>query len=115
MRNRLACKIYLIAALLIAGTLIPAFSQADKVSPRIAEIADYQGSDREQRLLAQAKKEQKLVLYTNIGAADIEKITADFEKRYGVRVDVWRAGPDKVLQRIVLEASANLHKFDVAH
>jgi len=115
MRNRLACKIYLIAASLIAGALIPAFSQADKVSPRVAEIGDYQGSDREQRLLAQAKKEQKLVLYTNIGAADIEKITADFEKRYGIRVDVWRAGPDKVLQRIVLEASANLHKFDVAH
>ena len=103
-----------LTALLIAANLPPAFSQTNQASG-IAEIANYQGPDRGQRLIAGAKKERELLLYTNIAATDIEKITPDFTRRYGVKLNVWKAGPDKILQRILMEAKANRFEFDAVH
>ena len=36
-----------------------------------------------------------------------------FEKKYGVRVDLWRALSDKVVQRVVTEARGRRHSVDV--
>ncbi len=38
-----------------------------------------------------------------------------FEAKYGIKVVVWRAGTDKVLQRTITEASANRNDVDVVH
>ncbi len=38
-----------------------------------------------------------------------------FETKYGVKVTVWRAGTDQVLQRTVAEASAKKYDVDVIH
>src|SRR5713226_3174467 len=78
-----------------------------------AEITMYEGADRPQRLLQGAKKEGSLLLYTNIAATDLEKIAADFAKRYGIKLNVWRALADKVLQRVLTEANANRFEVDV--
>lgn len=112
---QLLYKNFLIAAFLIIGPIGPAFSQTRNTGPSITEIADYRGSDRAQRLAAGAKKEREFLLYTNIAATDVEKIKLDFEKRYGITMKVWRAGPDKVLQRILTEAKANRFEFDAVH
>jgi iron(III) transport system substrate-binding protein len=40
-------------------------------------------------------------------------ITEAFEKKYGVKVSLWRAGSEKVLQRAVTEARAGRFAFDV--
>lgn len=108
-------SIALIAVSLIIGPVTSAYSQTNKAAPSISEIADYQGSDRAQRLIAGAKKEREFLLYTNIAATDVSKITSDFEKRYGVKMKVWRAAPDKILQRILSEAKANRFEFDAVH
>src|SRR5438552_13842792 len=70
--------------------------------------------ERFQRLVAGAKKEGALTLYTSIPEKDMAVLTADFDKRYGVKVNVWRASSVKVLQRAAAEARANRWDFDAA-
>ncbi len=70
--------------------------------------------DRLQRLVAGAKKEGALTLYTSIPEKDMAVLAADFDRRYGVKVNVWRASSVKVLQRAAAEARANRWDFDAA-
>lgn len=76
-----------------------------------AEIASYTGADREQRLAEGAKKEGALMIYTSAPIDDMQALTSAFEKKYGVKAKVWRAGSEKVLQRVVTEGRAG--RFDV--
>ena len=66
-------------------------------------------------LVDAAKKEGTLTLYTTIAEKDLGPIIKPFEDKYGVKVTVWRAGTDKVLQRTVQEARANRNDVDVVH
>ena len=79
----------------------------------MAELAQYAGADREQRLADGARKEGALNIYTSAQTDDIGALTAGFEKRYGIKASVWRAGSEKVLQRAVAEARGNRHSVDV--
>ena len=76
-----------------------------------ADIATYQGADRAQKILEGAKKEGTLTLYTSAAVDDINVLTAEFQKKYGVKVQVWRASGENVTQRAVTEARGN--RFDV--
>src|SRR5215210_6460102 len=62
---------------------------------------------------AAAKKEGTLTLYTTIAEKDLPILVKPFEAKYGVKVVVWRAGTDKVLQRTVVEAAAKKYDVDV--
>ncbi len=64
---------------------------------------------------AAAKKEGTLTLYTSIAEKDLVTLTKPFEAKYGVKVVVWRAGTDKVLQRSIAEARAKRYDVDVIH
>jgi iron(III) transport system substrate-binding protein len=75
------------------------------------EAATYAGADRQQHLVDAARKEGELMIYTSVPVDDMAVLTAAFEKKYGVKVKVWRAGSEKVLQRTVTETRAN--RFDV--
>jgi iron(III) transport system substrate-binding protein len=75
--------------------------------------ATYNGADRQQRLVDAARKEGELMIYTSAPVDDMAVLTAAFEKKYGVKVKVWRAGSEKVLQRAVTEARANRFDADV--
>ena len=66
-------------------------------------------------LVDAAKKEGTLTLYTTIAEKDLAPIIKPFEDKYGLKVTVWRAGTDKVLQRTVQEARANRNDVDVVH
>lgn len=80
-----------------------------------ASLATYEGPDRMEKLVAAAKKEGTLTLYTTIAEKDLPALLKPFETKYGVKVNVWRAGTDKVLQRTVAEAKANRREVDVVH
>ncbi len=80
----------------------------------VSAIAQYSGPDRAQRLLEGAKREGELTLYTSLTVEDMTVINEAFEKKYGVKVKMWRAGADKVLQRAVTEANGNRFVVDVA-
>ena len=94
------------------AALVPVLSVARaQGAAEATAVAQYQGSDRQARLVAGAKKEGELVFYTSAPVDDVAVVTSAFEKKYGVKVKVWRAGSEKVLQRAVVEARAG--RFDV--
>ncbi|MEO5845598.1 MAG: extracellular solute-binding protein [Caldimonas sp.] len=78
-------------------------------------LATYEGADRLDRIVAAAKKEGALTLYTTIAEKDLPTLIKPFESKYGIKVNVWRAGTDKVLQRTLAEAAANRHEVDAIH
>ncbi len=77
-----------------------------------ADLALSDSPTRHQRLVGAARKEGSLTVYTSNAAPTIKELSADFEKRYGVRVNVWRASSAKVLQRLAAEKRANRWDFD---
>src|SRR5712664_2289046 len=111
MRRR---DIALIASLLAAGAVLPACVLAQvKPNATAAEVGLYSGRDRPQRLLEGAKKEKELNLYTSAQSDDMGALVGAYEKKYGVKVNVWRASSEKVLQRAVAEARANRNTVDI--
>lgn len=89
-----------------------AFAQP-AASGALAELAQYAGADRMQKLIAGAKTEGQLSIYTSAQTEDIGALIGAFEKKYGIKTSVWRAGSEKVLQRTVTEARANRFSVDI--
>jgi len=83
------------------------------VAATAQDPASYQGPDRQERLVAGAKKEGEFVMYTSAQADDIGAVAKAFEQKYGVKVTMWRAGSEKVLQRAVAEARGGRFAVDV--
>jgi iron(III) transport system substrate-binding protein len=100
------------AALSLAAVL-PVYGQV-KPNATAADVALYTGADRMQKLIEGAKKEGELNLYTSAQADDIGAVAAAYEKKYGVKVSMWRSSSEKVLQRAIAEARANRRAMDVA-
>jgi iron(III) transport system substrate-binding protein len=93
----------------LVAVLIPFAAAADSVS----DIALYSGPDRAARLAEGARKEASLNLYTSLTVEDMAVLNAAFEAKHGVKVRMWRATSDKVLQRVLAEAKAGRHEVDI--
>jgi iron(III) transport system substrate-binding protein len=78
-------------------------------------LLTYTGSDREAKVVAAAKKEGELTFYTSIAQPDIQALVGPFQQKYGIKVNVWRAGDEEVLQRTVTEARAHRFNVDAVH
>ncbi|MDQ6618924.1 MAG: extracellular solute-binding protein [Pseudomonadota bacterium] len=76
-------------------------------------LLQYQGADREAKLLAGAKKEGVVVIYTSLATTESVPLTQAFEKKYGIKAELWRALSDKVVQRTITEAQGRRHAVDV--
>jgi iron(III) transport system substrate-binding protein len=76
---------------------------------------DTRGPDRMQKIVAAAKKEGTLTIYTTFAEKDQPTLLDPFEAKYGVKVVIWRGGTDKVLQRTIAEARASRNSVDVIH
>ncbi len=79
----------------------------------VEALANYDGADRQQRLINGAKKEGTLNLYTSLTVEDMTVINAAFEKATGIKVRMWRASCDKVLQRVLAEHKAGRAEVDI--
>ncbi len=101
---------FLPAVVLVAALSPAVFGQAP---PRGDETLRYRGADRDARLLERARKERSLVLYTSLAPTESKPLAEAFEKKYGVKVVLWRALSDKVVQRVVAEAQARHFSVDV--
>ena len=80
-----------------------------------AQPAMYDGSDRTQRLIEGARREGVVNVYSSMVDKDLRRLTGEFEKKYGIKVNVWRSGKNKVLQRVLTEAQAGRYEADVVH
>src|SRR5437867_7793216 len=116
---RLHKLLAMLAVLLLSGappggsSALAQTPQAAQAPPTLSDIATYDGPDREKRLIDGAKKEGELMFYSSIPVEDIAALTAAFDKKYGVKVKVWRADSEGLLQRIVNEAKARRFEVDV--
>ena len=101
-----------LAAAALAAFAIPAWAQ---IGSTVAEIASYDKPDRDQKLAQAAEKEGALTIYTSAQVKDMGAIAKAFEKKYpGIKVEIWRASSEKVLQRAITEARAGRNTMDVA-
>ena len=105
-------KKILIAVSLLAATTIIASAQI-KQGATVADVANYTGADRMQKIVAGAKKEGSVSVYTSLQTADIGKLGDAFEKKYGVKVIPWRSGSEAIVNRTIQEARANRFTVDV--
>ena len=98
-------------ALLLCVLLAPALlAQAPADNDAIFR---YRGADRDTRLVQRAKQEGTVSLYTSLAPTESQPLAAAFERKYGVKVVLWRALSDQVVRRTVTEAQARRHAVDV--
>src|SRR5712692_9046342 len=90
-----------------------AFAQGQRDTGKNREIYLYKGADREKRILEGAKKEREVVVYTSLNLKDSVPIVEVFERKYGVKVQLWRSSSEKVLQRAIAEARAGRFSCDI--
>ena len=104
----------LLASLLAAGTVLsaPAIAQV-KANATAAGVGLYAGPARLRKLVEGAKKEGGLNLYTSAQSDDMGLLVGAYEKKYAVKVNVWRASSEKVLQRAIAEARAGRFSCDI--
>jgi iron(III) transport system substrate-binding protein len=76
-------------------------------------IYSYQGSDRAERLTAKAREEGTLTLYTSMATTESAPLAQAFEKKYGVKVQLWRALSENVLRRALTEMRGGRRSMDV--
>jgi iron(III) transport system substrate-binding protein len=87
---------------LYAGERAPARAQALTT----ADTGHFSGPDRTQRLIAGARKEGSLSLYSSAQVAVMTAVGEAFQKKYGVKVDLWRGASEQIFQRVQAEARA---------
>jgi ABC-type Fe3+ transport system substrate-binding protein len=99
-----------LAALAIACLAFACWAAARAQS--FSELALDDRPERVHKLVAEARKEGTLNFYSSIPEKDVAVLAADFDRRYGIKLRLWRASSVKVLQRAVAEARANRWEFD---
>ena len=73
----------------------------------------YKGADRAERLATKAREEGTLTFYTSMATTESGPLAKAFEAKYGVKVQLWRALSENVLQRALTEARGGRRALDV--
>jgi iron(III) transport system substrate-binding protein len=100
-----------IVVLLLAGAPTLTAAQGKKPST-LSELVAYTGADRETILASGAKAEGKVNWYTSLAGSSYKELAQGFEKKYGVKVDVYRATSNDLMARIGSEAKARQYLVD---
>jgi iron(III) transport system substrate-binding protein len=101
------------ALVLLALLALPCRQAAFAETSATAGLADQSDSDRLARLIAGAKKEGAVTVYSSATVEDLSAIGAAFERKYGVKVRLWRASSESIVQRAVTEARGGRSDADV--
>jgi iron(III) transport system substrate-binding protein len=98
------------ALALLCGLFAATSAFAQGTNSTLAEIAAYSGPDRVAKLVAGAKKEGAVNVYTSETVEDVGALSQAFVAKYGVKLNVWRGSSEDILQRAVVEARGG--RFD---
>ena len=109
-RSLLAGSVFGLTALsaVLASSVSKAQSAAD-----VAALALYDGADRSEKLREGAKRDGTLTVYASTPNDDLAPLVEAFEAATGIKVRVWRAGPEEVTQRAITEARARRYEVDI--
>jgi iron(III) transport system substrate-binding protein len=108
----LAVLLAVLLALLAAWALSMA-AAAQSGKPAAEDLAAYAGADRMEKLVAGAKKEGSVAVYSSAAIDDMAVLIAAFEKKYGIKVRLWRGSSENIVQRAVVEARGGRFDADV--
>ena len=103
----LLCSLLTLAALASAPAVL---GQAPATND---DVFRYRGADRDARLVARATREGSVVVYTSLAPTESKPLADAFEKKYGVKVVLWRALSNEVVRRVITEAQGRRHSVDV--
>jgi iron(III) transport system substrate-binding protein len=93
------------------GALAPSgHAHAQGAGAALTEIAALSGPDREEKLIAGARREGVVNVYTSETIEDLAALSSAFQGKYGVKLNIWRASSEDVLQRGAVEAHGG--RFD---
>src|SRR5580658_128714 len=98
------------ALALLCGLFAATSAFAQGTNATLAEIAAYSGPDRIAKLLAGARKEGTVNVYTSETVEDVGALSQAFEAKYGIKLNLWRGSSEDILQRAVVEARGG--RFD---
>ena len=101
-----------LAALLSTGAVVTAAADMPKGTPSVEKMAEYQGADRTEKLLAAAKAEGGELTVYHVYPA-LTKVIAAFSKKFGIEAKPWRSSSEAVLQRVINEARGSRFEADV--
>src|SRR5439155_26309278 len=91
----------------------PLASAQSRRPSTIAELAVYNGADREQLLYAGAKNEGKVVWYTSLAGESYKAMVKALETKYsGVKVEAYRVSGSDIAVRMTEEAKAKRYIAD---
>jgi iron(III) transport system substrate-binding protein len=93
-------------------SLAAAAALAVEPLPGVVAVASYKGAERTERLVAGAKKEGELMLYSSLTQDDQLRLAGDFKSRYGVTIKFWRGSQTHILQRVLTETRGGRFEFD---
>jgi iron(III) transport system substrate-binding protein len=79
----------------------------------LATLALDQAADRTERLIAGAKREGELMIYSSMQHESIAPLQKGFEEKYGVKLRIWRGAGKDILRRVTTEAKASRFELDV--
>jgi ABC-type Fe3+ transport system substrate-binding protein len=97
-----------------ASFVVPGANALGKEPEEIwRELSKLSRDEREKLLVAGAKAEGKVVLYGNLSADHLEKVKVDFEKRYPVKLDAYRASGERIANRVLTEFRGGKFEADV--
>jgi iron(III) transport system substrate-binding protein len=96
----------LAASALVLACASGAFAQT------AADVAALKGPDRMEKLIQGAKREAQINIYTSATLEDMTVISGAFEKKYGVKVKLWRGSSEDLSQRTLAEFRAGRSEVD---
>lgn len=106
---------YLTALVWFVTLLCPIVVSAQSSKPStLAELAVYNGPDREQLLVSGAKKEGKIVWYTALAGGSYKDLARAFETKYGIQVEAYRGASRDLIAKVLAESQAKRYLMDVA-
>ena len=102
------------AGALVAALLAVCICGASARAQTLAELASYSGPDRSARLVAGAKREGTVTLYSSATLADQSAIVGAFQAKYGIKVQQWRGSSEDIRNRALTEYAGGRFDVDVA-
>ena len=109
-------SVFLSLLFFLAGPTGGNFPLCTALKPASAQAAESDKANWKQKweeMVAAAKKEGNLTVYTTAGGADVRKTSAAFTEKYGIKVDVLSARGPELVQKMEAQHRAGKNEVDV--